>query len=419
MKDQHIQTRTLDNGLTLVVEPMSDVQSAAFSLLVPAGSIYDPPGQNGCASLLSDLITRGAGSRDTRQLSADLDNLGVQRHESSGSAFLTFTGATLADNIPDSMRLYGDIIQRPHLPADQFEAARSGVEQTLRALEDEPQQKVMHELRRRCYPVPWGLPSEGTLSDLAALSADSIREQYERCFHPNGTILGVAGNVNIEEIQQLVEEIFGDWQPKESPQIELGESGPACDHIEQESAQTHIGLAYESVPYRDPDYYAAWAAVSVLSGGMSSRLFTEVREKKGLCYSIYASLSSFKDQARVLCYSGTNSADAQQTLDVMVKELKRIEEGIETEELQRCQARAKSALVMQQESTVARSSSIARDWYHLGRVKTLSEIRDAIDALTVETVVDFVRRCPARDFTLLTIGPEALEIPVEVPSDPA
>ena len=94
---------------------MSDVQSAAFSLLVPAGSIYDPPGQNGCASLLSDLITRGAGSRDTRQLSADLDNLGVQRHETPGSAFLTFTGATLADNIPDSMRLYGEIILKPSL----------------------------------------------------------------------------------------------------------------------------------------------------------------------------------------------------------------------------------------------------------------------------------------------------------------
>lgn len=411
MKDQNIQTCSFDNGLTLVVEPMSDVRSAAFSLLVPAGSIYDPPGQNGCASILSDLITRGAGERDTRQLSVDLDNLGVQRHETPGSSFLTFTGATLADNIPAAMRIYGEILRKPHLPADQFEAARSGVEQTLRALEDEPQQKVMHELRRCSYPAPWGLPSEGTLAELPALSAQSIRDHYDRCFHPNETILGVAGNINPEEIKDLVQEVFGDWQQAEAQPITTGERGPTSNHIEQDSSQTHIGIAYDSIPYRDPDYYAAWAAVSVLSGGMSSRLFTEVREKKGLCYSVYASLSSLRDEARVLCYAGTTATAAQETLDVILKELVRIEDGIEEEELHRCKARAKSALVMQQESTVARSSSIARDWYHLGRIKTLSEIRDNIDALTVDSVVDFVKRCPARDFTVLTIGPEPLEIP--------
>jgi predicted Zn-dependent peptidase len=147
---------------------------------------------------------------------------------------------------------------------------------------------------------------------------------------------------------------------------------------------------------------------------MSSRLFTEVREKRGLCYAISASLNSLKDQARVLCYAGTTTERAQETLDVTVRELEILGgtgHEIGEDELERCKARAKSSLVMQQESTISRSSSIARDWFHLGRVETLSEVRDKINALTVETITDYVHQHPARDFTILTIGPQALEEP--------
>jgi len=153
----------------------------------------------------------------------------------------------------------------------------------------------------------------------------------------------------------------------------------------------------------------------VLSGGMSSRLFTEVREKRGLCYAVYASLSSLRDEARVLCYAGTTVERAQETLDVTLQELVRLADGIEASELDRCRARAKSSLIMQQESTIARSAAVARDWYHLGRIMTLQEIHDQIESLTTETVLDHVQRFPARDFTVVTIGPQALEVCLEVP----
>ena len=126
---------------------------------------------------------------------------------------------------------------------------------------------------------------------------------------------------------------------------------------------------------------------------------------------MHASLSSLRDEARVLCYAGTTAERAQETLDVTVSELKRLGKGIGEDELSRCKARAKSSLVMQQESTVARSSSIARDWYHLNRVTTLAEVRDKIDALTVRDVLDYVHAHPAEIFTILTIGPNQLEEP--------
>jgi predicted Zn-dependent peptidase len=317
----------------------------------------------------------------------------------------------LAENLGPALRLYADIVRRPHLPADQFPAARAGVFQALTALEDEPRQKIMRELRRRTYEAPWGLPSDGSLDDLDNISADSVRRQYERCFRPGGTILGVAGNIDPDATIDLVASLFADWEPQSDPTFETASAGPNRDHIGHESTQTHIGIAYDAVPYSHPDYYAAWAAVSVLSGGSSSRLFTEVRERRGLCYSVYASLHSLRDRARVLCYAGTTSERALETLEVTLAELVRLGEGIEPHELERCRARAKSSLVMQQESTMSRSSSIARDWWHLGRVKTLDEVSAKIDALTVDDVLAYVHEHPARDFTILTIGPEPLEIP--------
>jgi predicted Zn-dependent peptidase len=414
MKKQHIETHSLDNGLTLVIEPMSDVQSAAFSLMVPAGSNCDPPQQNGSASVLCDLLVRGAGDRDTKELSAALDDLGLQRNEGVGNVHLSLSGATLAENLIPSLRIYGDIVLRPHLPADQFEAAVSGVEQSLLAMEDEPRQKIMRELRRRCYDAPWGIPTDGTLEDLPNLTAESVRKHYDQCFRPNGAILGVAGDVRPDEILGLVRELFGNWKAKNDPKIAAGPRGKSRDHIHHDSTQTHIGIAYESVPYRHKDYYDAWAAVSILSGGMSSRLFTEVREKRGLCYSVSASHTSLKDEARVLCYAGSLTERAQETLDVTIHELVTLAQRgheIAEDELERCKARAKSSLVMQQESTVSRASSIARDWYHLGRVCTLEEVRDQIEALTVKSISDYVLEHPAGDFTILTIGPQPLEEP--------
>lgn len=414
MPEQVIHTHELPNGLTVVVEPMADVQSAAFAFLVPGGSAFDPAGQNGTAAVLSDWITRGAGELDSHALSNALDNLGVQHGESVGLNHLTFSAASLGSNIPQALRIFADILRRPHLPEEEFEGAISGIEQSLRSIEDEPQRKVIIELRRRCYDAPWGLPAEGSLADLERITPQSVRDHFQRCLRPNGAILGVAGRIELDEILAVVNEAFGDWQTKPETAMVTAPRGERIGHINHESTQTHIGIAYDSIEYAHPDYYKAWAAVGVLSGGMSSRLFTEVRERRGLCYSVNASLNSMKHEGRVLCYAGTTTERAQETLDVTLRELVRIGEGIEQHELDRCKARAKSSLIMQQESTTSRATSIARDWHFLKRIQTLDDIRRDIDSLTTEGVLDYIHAHPARDFTILTIGPQALKLDASI-----
>ena len=149
-----IYHHTLANGMTLLAERMEHVGSAALNFLVPAGCVYDPPDRPGVASILSDLIIRGAGERDSRELMLALDNLGLDRDESVGSMHTRFWGATLARNLPAGLEIYADILRQPHLPADELDAARALALQDLQGLEDEPRSKVMIELRRRHFPAP-------------------------------------------------------------------------------------------------------------------------------------------------------------------------------------------------------------------------------------------------------------------------
>jgi predicted Zn-dependent peptidase len=409
-----IYQHTFPNGLTLLAERMSHVRSAALNFLVPAGCTQDPPRYLGVASVLSDLITRGAGERDSRELSLALDNLGLDRDESVGGIHMRFWGATLARNLLPALVIYADIILRPHLPADEVEAVRALALQDLQGLEDEPRQKVLIELRRRHYPSPLGQDRRGTEEGIRNLNATVIRSHYQRLFTPRGTILSVAGNIDWKALKDEVQRLFGDWEGPEPPPLKIGKQPTQRAHLPKETQQTQIAIAYPSVSIGDPDYYAALGAVNVLSGGMSARLFTEVREKRGLCYAVWATYTTFKDRASVLCYAGTTNERAQETLDVTLGELKRLQDGISTDEVERIQAGLKSSLIMQEESTSARAGTLASDWYYLGRVRAPEEIQSAIDALTPRKIVNHLRRHPPRDFTIVTLGPKTLRVRLQL-----
>jgi len=405
-----ILSQTYPNGLVLLAEPMAGLNSAAMTFLTPAGCAQEPADRGGLASFTCELALRGAGPRDSRQFVLDLDNLGVERSESVSDSHTAYSGATLAENLPAALTIFADVLRRPHLPEDQLEAGRLAMLQELRAVEDEPAQKVMLELRRRHYPEPWGRSSQGDLAALEATSLTDIQRFVQRQYQPQGTILGVAGRIDWPRLKDQVGELLGDWQPV-APQPLVEQAPPGgYRHVEHESNQTQIALAYSSVPYRDPEYFPAWGAVGVLSGGMSSRLFTEVRERRGLCYSVYATYHTLRDRGAVLCYAGSSSDRAQETLEVTLSELCRLAQGVLPEELNRLKARIKSSLIMQQESSSARSFAIARDWYHLGRARTLEELGLLIDGLSVERINRYLAEHPPREFTVVTVGPGPLEV---------
>lgn len=407
---QQVYQHTFANGLVLLAERMDHVRSAAFNFLVPAGCAFDPAGQAGVAGVLAGLITRGAGARGSRELSLALDNLGVDSDESVGAVNMRFWGSTLARNVPAALDIYADILLRPHLPEEELEPVVALALQDIQSLEDAPQSKVMVELRKRYYPPPMNKDRRGTEAELEALTIDAVRAVHAAGFRPNGTILSVAGNIEWEPLKAQVGRLFGDWKPGAASDATPQPHTPQSAHIPKETSQTQIALAYPSVTITDPDFYHARAAVSVLSGGMSSRLFTEVREKRGLCYSVYATHESLKTQGTVLAYAGTRAERAQETLDVTLNELRRLKDGISDDELDRVRAGLKSSLIMQEESTSARAGAIATDWYYLNRVRSFDEIQAIIDGLTPAKILAHLERYPVRNVTLVTLGPKPLEV---------
>jgi len=396
------------NGLVLLAEPMDYVRTAAFNFLIPAGYAYDSAETPGTSNLLSGMISRGAGPFDNKQLMLEMDALGLDREESVGVLHTRIWGATLARNLLASLELYSHVVLRPHLPEPELPAIQALALQDIEALEDDPKGKAMLELRRLHLPAPLGNDRRGTPEAIEAHDVGMLKAFHRRHFRPNATILSVAGNIAWEPLVEKVGLLFGDWSPQQEAAITLTPAPRGKAHLEKETQQTQIGLAFDSIPVVDKDYFNVMGAVNVLSGGMSSRLFTEVREKRGLCYSVFASYQGMKDRGNVLAYAGTTNERAQETLDQTLKELRRIEEGVELEEVQRVQAGLKSSLIMQEESTSARAGAIASDWYYYGRVRTLDEVQAEVNALTPERIVDFCRRHPLKDGTLVTMGPKAL-----------
>jgi predicted Zn-dependent peptidase len=396
------------NGLTLLAEPMPHVRSAAMYFLVPAGCVHDPAGKSGLAGIVAGMMARGAGDRDNRALMLAQDKLGLDRSESVGVVHMQFWGGTVAKNLPAGMEIFADVLRRPTFPAEELEPIQALALQEIKGLEDEPTSRLMLELRKRLYPTPLCNDHRGTIEGVESVTLADVKAFHARHFKPAGTIVAVAGNIDWPQIREQVERLFGDWKGTAPAAPPLGPEPSGHSHLSKELEQTHIALAYPSVPVDHPDYYQALGAVNVLSGGMGARLFTEIREKEGLCYSVSASYMAMKGRGAIRGYAASLNHQAQRTFDKLVEELCRLPNGISEEEVDRVKVGLKTSLIMRQESTSSRALALASDWYYLGRVQSFDEIQSRIDGLTAKSILDHLRKTPPRDFRVVTIGPEAL-----------
>ena len=276
-------------------------------------------------------------------------------------------------------------------------------------MEDDLAQKLLRELRKRLYPEPYGRSSTGTLESVQAITHQDVVRHANNYYVPENAVISIAGKIIFDDVIKAVEQLFGDWQG--TIQTKLSETPPpeGHHHIQHDSSQTQIGIVYPSIPYSHPDYFLARSAIGVLSDGMSSRLFTEVREKRGLCYTVYAMCHTIKNHGCVLTYAGTTTERAQETLDVMLAEIRRLGDGVLEEELKRLKARIKTGVIMQQESSSSRSVSMASDWHLLGRVRTLEELSDLLDQVNTEKINNYLSANPPGQFKVITLGQQALD----------
>jgi predicted Zn-dependent peptidase len=408
--EKSCQKYVLNNGMTVLAEPIEAISSVSFSFLLPAGASRSKKGNSGVASVASDLIFRGAGKRNTRELSDTMDSLGLQRTSNVTASHINLASGLEASKLLDALAVYADVIREPWLREDQFELSKQLSINELLSLDDNPRQKVMLELYERYYPQPMGRSPMGRIHELQGLAITACREFVKSNFNPAGTILAVSGKYDFDKLCKTVEKLFANEKIIEQNDQQIRQSNKGYSHIQYDGAQVHIGLMCGAANTQSEDYYNARVAASILSGGMSSRLFTEVREKRGLCYAVGARYHNIQNYAGIGTYAGTTPDKAQETADVIVAEMKKLKEHIDPEEIKRAKIGLKSSVIMHSESTKARASGIAKDYFLLGRVRTLEEIKENIEKTTIDSIIDYLERNPFEDFTAVTIGPKEINV---------
>jgi predicted Zn-dependent peptidase len=403
--------------MPLIVEHIPGVRSAALCWLIPIGCAHDPADKLGMASMLAELVLRGAGSRDSRQAADALDALGLARSVDVGPVYLRITATMIADQLPAALPLLADIVLRPRFDAEHIEPTRELQLQALAGLKDNPQERAGIILSRLHNPAPFNRSSLGTEDGLKAISRDDVLAHWQRNVRPVGSILSIAGDVHAETIAAQLNTLLASWSGT-APAISAAPNSAAGSHHHEhdESNQTHIFLAHNAPSEPDPRSILEKITAAVLSGGSSSRLFTEVREKRGLCYAVSAMYGADKLFGRLIAYVGTTPERAQQSLDVLMSELRRINSpdpanAITQEEFDHAIIGYRSRLVFSGESTGARAIQLAMDQHRLGKPRSLDDLKHQVEAISLADVNAYLRSRTLGTTTLVTLGPKPLTFP--------
>ncbi len=420
-----ITTRTLTCGMPLLMEQMSGVRSVGLTWLLPAGSATDPEDRQGLSALWSELLLRGAGDLDSRAQADAFDTLGMSRGADVATLHMRISATLLGDRLHEALGLITEMVRRPRMEEDAIEASRDLALQSLEGLKDDPQERAVLTLRERHNPRPLNRSGMGTETGLAAITRDDLIRGWDRQARPRGaggtqgSILAIAGDLESAggpaAIGARLDELLGSWTgqaPTVSPA--LSSTRGTYHHLPDKSSQVQIVLMHDAPAEPSADSRLERVCASVLSGGMAARLFTEVREKRGLCYSVSESYSADRDYGRVLAYVGTTPERAQESLDVLMAELRRINTpagAITAEEFQRAMVGIRSGLIFSGESTGARAGGLAGDMHRLGRGRTLDEIAAQYASITLDQVNAYLARRQLGPVTIVTLGPSELKAP--------
>lgn len=410
--DTSIVQTSLDNGLRVVIEPIDSMRSVAMRFMIPSGVIHQEKNELGIASICAELLLRGSTTLNSQQQADAFDLAGAVRDASPAPRSIGVSMTTLDNRFDEAIGLVADMSLNPAMTTESFEASRVMAQHALASLADDPQQRAVLSARERHNPEPFNRNTFGTEASLASLTADRTREWWKANATPDGAILSIAGAIDPAHGIDLVKKHFGQWSgTHDTPKIHT-EAPRGYAHEADDTNQVQIIIVNDAPAAGTEHEMYELLAVSVLSGGMSGRLFTEVREKRGLCYSVSASYRAAKEFGLVTSYVGTTPERAQESLDVLYEQLGAMRAGdVTAVELDRARIGLKSRVIFSGESTGARASALIADIVKRGSPRTLAQIIEQIDAVDLESFNAYLRTRELGRVTIQTLGPTALTPP--------
>ena len=400
---------TLDSGLRVVTDAIEGVESAAVGVWVDVGARDEPHELNGISHLLEHMAFKGTDRRDAMAIAQEIEDVGGHVNAYTSREHTAYYARVLKDDVPLAVDILSDILQHSTFLEDELEKERWVVSQEIAQVYDTPDDYVFDLFQEQAFPgQPLGRSILGTSEVVESFRREALADFQGRFYTGDSMILAAAGGVDHDTIVRMAESQFGNLRRKNGHAPEPAVYGGGAVEREDDVEQVHLILGFDGVGYSDPDYYAIQLLTGALGGGMSSRLFQEVREKRGLAYSIYAFHSSYVDGGLFGVYAGCADEDAAEVATVVADELKRSTDGISQAELDRARTQIKAGLLMSRESTSARCENAARQLLIHGRHVPQEEIVARLEAVTS----DDMRRCAGRLFcngrpTVATIGPKS------------
>ena len=404
-----VELTRLPSGLTVVTDRMPHLQSASLGIWIGSGSRDEAPDEHGISHLLEHMAFKGTKRRNARQIAEEIEAVGGDLNAATSVESTAYYARVLKDDVPLALDVLSDILSNPAFDAEELRREQNVIVQEIGAVEDTPDDLVFDRLQETAFPKqPVGRSILGTPETVRSFNSKRLRDYLARNYRAPDMIVAAAGAVEHAAVLREVENRFasftGPAAPVPTPATFHGGSRVETRDLEQ----VHIALALQGVPVRDDQLYSLQVFTAVLGGGMSSRLFQEVRENRGLCYTIHAFHMPFSDTGLFALYAGTDEADAPELMRVAIEQIGDLTATLSEAEVARAKAQLKAGLLMALESSEARIGQLGRQMLAYGRPIPLEEIVGKVDAVTVESAREagrmLVHRSPP---AIAALGPGA------------
>ena len=395
------------SGLTVITDDMPHLHTASLGVWVGAGSRDERPDEHGISHLLEHMAFKGTTRRSARQIAEEIEEVGGDLNAATSVEGTAYYARVLKADVPLALDVLSDILSDPAFDPAELTREQGVIIQEIGAVEDTPDDLVFDRLQATAFPgQPVGRSILGTPKTVRSFDAARIRAYLSRNYRAPDMVIAAAGSVDHKSIVAEVERRFAPFVGPSAPAPEPARFSGGVSVERRKLEQVHIAMALEGVTQKDPTLYSLQVFVNVLGGGMSSRLFQEVREKRGLCYTISAFHWPYSDTGLFGLYAGTDAGDADELMRVVVGEIAGTADTISEAEVARAKAQMKASLLMALESSGARAEQLARQMMAYGRPIPLDEIVARVEGVTVESAAAAGRALIARNRPAIAIlGP--------------
>jgi predicted Zn-dependent peptidase len=401
-----VRVTVLKNGMRVLTDAMDSVETVSLGVWVDVGTRHEPAEINGVAHLLEHMAFKGTERRSALDIAAEIEAVGGHLNAYTSREHTAYYAKVLKEHTPLAVDILADILQHSVFDAKELERERAVILQEIGQALDTPDDIIFDLLQERAFPdQAMGRPVLGRADIVRSIDRDTVARYMRGHYGAPGMLLTAAGNVDHDALVALAARVFCELPLERIPRSDGARYVGGDLRQDRDLEQVHVVLGFPGFPYADPDYYAASVLSSALGGGMSSRLFQEIREKRGLVYAIYSFTHAYSDTGLFGVYAGTGEEEVEELMPVLCDEIRRLTEGLAPAELERARAQLKAGLLMSLESTTARCEQQAAHMLVFGQPLDMGEMVariDAVDRAAVQRVAGRLRAAPP---TLAALGP--------------